>query len=285
MSSATTTAGKSDPDKSAPGKTAPSKTAKAREKMYAVAVSDVQHHSERVFTLHTTRPDAFRFESGEFTMLGLDTGEKVVQRAYSMINSKYDEELGFLSIKVPDGEFTSRLQHVQVGDELLIGKKPTGTLTIDAVAPGRVLYLFSTGTGIAPFLSLIQDPDLYPRYEKIVLNHTCRFKADLVFDRWLRQELPEHPLVGEEAQRQLLYFPTVTREDYERRGRVTEYLRDGRLQQEFGLPAIDAEHDRAMICGSPAMLEEISATVEELGFKSGDRGIAGDYAIEKAFVG
>ncbi len=265
--------------------TAASKTAKAREKMHAVTVTDVQHHSERVFTLRTTRPDAFRFESGEFTMLGLDTGEKIVQRAYSMISSKYDEELGFLSIKVPDGEFTTMLQKVAVGDELLIGKKPTGTLTIDALNPGRVLYMFSTGTGIAPFLSLIQDMDLYPRYEKIVLNHTCRFKSDLVFDRWLREEMPEHPLVGEEASRQLLYYPTVTREPFERQGRVTDHLRDGRLQEELGLPALDAEHDRAMICGSPAMLEELTNTLEELGFKSGDRGIAGDYAIEKAFVG
>lgn len=265
--------------------TAEVKKKSPRDKFHAVEVTDVQHHTDRVFTLRTTRPDTFRFESGEFTMLGLDTGDKVISRAYSMINSKYDEELGFLSIKVPDGEFTSRLQHIQLGDELLIGKKPTGTLTIDAVAPGRVLYLFSTGTGIAPFLSLIQDPDLYPRYDKIVLNHTCRFKGDLVFDQWIREEMPEHPLVGEEAAEKLLYYPTVTRERYEREGRVTLHLRDGRLHEELALPSIDRAQDRAMICGSPGMLEEISSTLEEMGFQSGDRGVAGDYAIEKAFVG
>ena len=264
---------------------AASKPKSARDKYHPVEVTDVQHHTDRVFTLRTTRPDSFRFESGEFTMLGLDDDGKVISRAYSMINSKYDEELGFLSIKVPDGEFTSRLQHIEVGQELLIGKKPTGTLTIDAVAPGRVLYLFSTGTGVAPFLSLIQDPDLYPRYDKIVLNHTCRYKGDLVFDRWIREEMPEHPLVGEEVAQQLLYFPTVTREDYERRGRVTEHLRTGSLQKELGLEPIDREHDRAMICGSPGMLEELTRTLEDLGLQAGDRGVAGDYAIEKAFVG
>jgi ferredoxin--NADP+ reductase len=256
-----------------------------RDKFHAVSVTYVYHATDRVFLLRTTRPDSFRFEAGEFTMLGLDTGQKIVQRAYSMINATYDEELGFLSIKVPDGEFTTLLQKVQEGDELLIGRKPTGTLTLDAVAPGRVLYLFSTGTGIAPFISLIQEPEIYNRYEKIVLNHTCRYKGDLVFDDFLRREMPEHPLVGEEAAEQLLYYPTVTREPYERAGRVTEHLASGQLQRELGLPAMEHGRDKAMICGSPGMLETVQASLQSMGFQPGDRGEAGDYSIEKAFVG
>jgi ferredoxin--NADP+ reductase len=257
---------------------------KLREKFYPVTVTQVNHVSEHMFILRTTRPGTFRFEAGEFTMLGLDTGEEIIQRAYSMTNASYDEALEFLSIKVEGGKFTSRLKHVAEGDELLIGRKPTGTLTLDAVAPGRTLYLFSTGTGIAPFMSLIQEPEIYNRYERIVLNHTCRFQPDLVYDRYLREGIAEHPLVGEEAAQQLLYYPTLTRADYERTGRITEHLDDGRLWSELGLPAMDPEHDRAMICGGPSMLQTLSDELTSRGFKGGDRGEAGDYAIEKAFV-
>jgi len=258
---------------------------KIREKLFPVEVTDVQHYTDTLFTLRTTRPGTFRFEAGEFTMLGLDTGQEIIQRAYSMTNATYDEELSFLSIKVQDGAFTSRLQHVERGHELLVGKKPTGTLTLDAVAPGRTLYLFSTGTGIAPFMSLIQEMEIYNRYERIVLNHTCRYKAEHVFDDYLRGGIEEHPLVGEEAARQLLYYPTVTREDGERTGRVTAHMADGRLWGEFGLDAMDPEHDRAMVCGGPAMLETLVEELKSRGFDPGDRGEAGGYAIEKAFVG
>jgi ferredoxin--NADP+ reductase len=258
---------------------------KIREKLFPVEVTDVQHYTDTLFTLRTTRPGTFRFEAGEFTMLGLDTGQEIIQRAYSMTNATYDEELSFLSIKVQDGAFTSRLQYVELGQELLVGKKPTGTLTLDAVAPGRNLYLFSTGTGIAPFMSLIQEPEIYNRYERIVLNHTCRLQAELVFDQYLREGVNEHPLVGEEAAAQLLYYPTVTREDYYRTGRVTAHMDDGSLWGELGLDKMDPEHDRAMVCGGPAMLETLVDELKSRGFDPGDRGEAGGYAIEKAFVG
>ncbi len=257
---------------------------KIRQKFFPAEVTDVNHVSEHMFTLRTTRPSTFRFESGEFTMIGLDTGEEIIQRAYSMTNASYDEELTFLSIKVEGGAFTSRLRHIGPGDELLIGRKPTGTLTLDAVAPGRTLYLFSTGTGIAPFMSLIQDPEIYNRYEQVVLNHTCRFKPDLVYDTYLREGIQEHPLVGEEAAAQLRYYPTLTRDSFERTGRITEHIADGRLWQDLGLPPMDPEHDRAMICGGPSMLQTLTDELTARGFRAGDRGEAGDYAIEKAFV-
>lgn len=257
---------------------------KLRQKFDAVTVTHVHHASENMFTLRTTRPPTFRFEAGEFTMIALDTGEEIIQRAYSMTNASYDEELMFLSIKVEGGAFTSRLRHIAPGDELLIGRKPTGTLTLDAVAPGRTLYLFATGTGIAPFMSLIQEPDIYQRYAQIVLNHTCRVATDLVYDQYLRAGIHEHPLIGEEAAQQLYYYPTLTRESFERTGRITEHLADGRLWHALGLPPMDPGHDRAMICGGPAMLETLTEEMTNRGFRPGDRGEAGDYAIEKAFV-
>jgi ferredoxin--NADP+ reductase len=219
-------------------------------------------------------------------MVGLEVEGKPALRAYSIASAHYEDQLEFLSIKVADGLLTSRLQHIEVGDEILLGKKPVGSLVLTDLHPGRHLYLFATGTGLAPFMAIVRDPDAYARYEKIVLVHGVRHKSDLAYYDYLTKELPNHEYLGEEVREKLLYYPTVTREAFQNTGRITELLESGKLESDLGIPAIDPAQDRAMICGSIAMLADISALLDKRGFVvSPSQGTAGDYVIERAFVG
>lgn len=257
--------------------------------MAAVApakVTEVKHWNDRLFSFKTERAPEFRFENGHFTMVGLEVDGKPALRAYSIASANYEEELEFLSIKVADGLLTSRLQHISVGDEVLLGKKPVGSLVLTDLRPGRHLYLFATGTGLAPFMSIIRDPDAYERYEKIVLVHGVRQVSDLAYHDYLVEELPQHEYLGEEIRDKLLYYPTVTREPFRNNGRITELLASGKLEADLGIPAIDPTKDRAMICGSIAMLDDLSSLLDRRGFEvSPNQGTAGDYVIERAFVG
>ena len=257
--------------------------------MAAVAsarVTWVHHWNDRLFSFATERDPAFRFESGHFTMVGIEVDDKPALRAYSIASAHYEDHLEFLSIKVPDGELTSRLQHIQAGDRVLLGKKPVGSLVLTDLHPGRNLFLFATGTGLAPFMAIVRDPDAYERYEHVVLVHGVRQVSDLAYRDYLTRDLPEHPYLGELVREQFLYYPTVTREPFEHQGRITELLESGRLTDDLGLPPLDPTRDRAMICGSIAMLNDLSALLDERGFAvSPNQGTAGDYVIERAFVG
>lgn len=257
--------------------------------MAAVApakVTEVKHWNDRLFSFKTERAPGFRFENGHFTMVGLQVDGKPALRAYSIASANYEDELEFLSIKVQDGKLTSRLQHIAVGDEVLLGKKPVGSLVLTDLRPGRNLYLFSTGTGLAPFLSIIRDPDTYERYEKVVLVHGVREITDLAYYDFITEELPNHEYLGETVREKLLYYPTVTREPFRNRGRITELLNQGKIEDDLGLAQIDPAQDRAMICGSIAMLEDISKLLDSRGFEvSPNQGTQGDYVIERAFVG
>jgi ferredoxin--NADP+ reductase len=249
-------------------------------------VTEVRHWNERLFSFKTERSPEFRFENGHFTMVGLKVGDKPALRAYSIASANYEDHLEFLSIKVPDGELTSRLQHIQVGDEVLLGRKPVGSLVLTDLRPGRNLYLFATGTGLAPFLAIVRDPEAYEKFERVVLVHGVRQVSDLAYEEYLRQELLEHEYLGEEIREKFLYFPTVTREPYIHEGRITDHLRAGTIEQHLGLPALDPARDRAMICGSIDMLKDISALLDARGFEiSPSQGTQGDYVIERAFVG
>jgi len=249
-------------------------------------VTEVRHWNERLFSFKTERAPEFRFENGHFTMVGLKVGDRPALRAYSIASANYEDHLEFLSIKVQDGELTSRLQHIQVGDEVLLGRKPVGSLVLTDLRPGRNLYLFATGTGLAPFLAIVRDPDAYEKFERVVLVHGVRQVSDLAYEHYLREDLPEHEYLGEEIREKFLYFPTVTREPYVNEGRITDHLRDGTIETRLGLPPLDPEQDRAMICGSIAMLQDISAMLDERGFEiSPNQGTQGDYVIERAFVG
>jgi ferredoxin--NADP+ reductase len=245
----------------------------------------VQHWDERVFSFSTTRDAGFRFDNGQFVMIGLPVEGRPLMRAYSIASANHEETLEFLSIKVPDGPLTSRLQHIQAGDPVLVGLKPTGTLLISDLKPGRNLYLLATGTGLAPFMSIIRDPATYERFSKVILLHGVRYASELAYHDYIVNELPQHEFLGELVKEQLLYYPTVTREIFEHRGRLPDLLRNGRVADDLGLEHLDAQHDRAMICGSPAMLKDLSALLDEMGFVISPRiGEAGDYVIERAFV-
>jgi len=249
-------------------------------------VTWVHHWNDRLFSFATERSPAFRFESGHFTMVGIEVDQKPALRAYSIASANYEDHLEFLSIKVPDGLLTSRLQHIQAGDTVLLGKKPVGSLVLTDLHPGRNLYLFATGTGLAPFMAIVRDPDAYARYDHIVLVHGVRQVSDLAYRDYLTNDLPEHPYLGELAREKFLYYPTVTREPFENRGRITDLIAEERLTADLGLPDLDPARDRAMICGSIAMLEDLSALLDERGFQvSPNQGTAGDYVIERAFVG
>jgi ferredoxin/flavodoxin---NADP+ reductase len=245
----------------------------------------VQHWDERVFSFSTTRDPGFRFDNGQFVMIGLPVEGRPLMRAYSIASANHEETLEFLSIKVPDGPLTSRLQHIQVGERVLVGLKPTGTLLISDLKPGRNLYLLATGTGLAPFMSIIQDPATYERFSKVVLLHGVRYSSELAYHDYILNDLPQHEFLGELVKEQLLYYPTLTREIFEHRGRLPDLLRGGKVAEDLGLDNLDAQHDRAMICGSPAMLKDLSALLDEMGFAISPRiGEAGDYVIERAFV-
>lgn len=249
-------------------------------------VTEVKHWNDRLFSFKTERAPGFRFENGHFTMVGLQVDGKPLLRAYSIASANYDDELEFLSIKVPDGPLTSRLQSITVGDEVLLGKKPVGSLVLTDLRPGRNLYLFATGTGLAPFMAIIRDPDAYENFDKVILVHGVRHISDLAYEEYLSKEIYDDVYLGDEVKAKFLYYPTVTREPYKHNGRITAHLDAGSIQTDLGLPALDPAQDRAMICGSIAMLDDISTKLDEFGFEiSPNQGTQGDYVIERAFVG
>lgn len=248
-------------------------------------VTSVRHWTDRLFSFTTTRDQALRFSNGHFTMIGL-RGEngKPLLRAYSIVSANYEEHLEFLSIKVPDGPLTSRLQHIKPGDKIVVGRKPTGTLLIDYLLPGKHLYLLGSGTGLAPFLSIVRDPETYARFEKIIIVHGVRQIAELAYQDYLSLELPQHEFLGEMVSRQMLYYPTVTREPFKHQGRITALLETGRLQSDLSLPAFNPRDDRVMICGSPGLLKDLKHMLDRLGFTEGSTTVPGDFVVERAFV-
>ena len=247
-------------------------------------VIEVHHWSTSLFTIRTTRDRGLRFRNGEFAMMGLEVDGKPLMRAYSMASANYEDHLEFYSIKVPDGPLTSRLQHIRVGDELLVSKKPTGTLLYDNLLPGRRLYLLCTGTGLAPFLSIIKDPEIYDNFEKVILVHGCRYINELTYQQLITRELRENPYFGEQVSDKLIYYPAVTREPFRNYGRITTLLENGALIRDAGLPPLSVIHDRFMLCGSPAMLESLTELLDNLGFGESRRGRSREYVIERAFV-
>ncbi|MDX2103990.1 MAG: ferredoxin--NADP reductase [Alphaproteobacteria bacterium] len=247
-------------------------------------VLTVHHWTETLFSFTCTRDPHFRYTNGQFVMIGLEVEGKPLVRAYSMVSANYEDQLEFLSIKVPNGPLTSRLMHIQPGDTVLVGRKPVGTLVVESLTPGKVLYLLATGTGLAPFMAIIRDPDTYERFERVVLVHGCRTVAELAYQDYIRDELPQHDLIGEMVAAQLSYYPTVTREAYEHTGRITDLIRSGKLAADLGLAPLSAADDRVMLCGSPEMLAELKTMVEELGFVEGSSNAPGQFVIEKAFV-
>ncbi len=248
-------------------------------------VLSVHHWTDRLFSFTTTRDPALRFSNGHFTMIGLRVNDKPLLRAYSIASPNYAEHLEFLSIKVPDGPLTSRLQHIQVGDSIVVGRKPTGTLLIDYLLPGKRLYLLATGTGLAPFLSVIRDPDTYERFEQVVLVHGVREVKELAYREFLSQTLKHDEFLGEMVEKQFLYYPTVTREPFIHQGRIPTLLDNGTLAKDLGLPRLDPAHDRIMICGSPEMLRDLKALAEKNGFEEGNTSRPGAFVIERAFAG
>jgi ferredoxin--NADP+ reductase len=252
--------------------------------VFDAEVLSVRHWTDRLFSFTATRDPSFRFQSGQFTMIGLMVDGRPLLRAYSMVSSHYEPTLEFLSIKVADGPLTSRLQHVRVGDTVLVGRKASGTLLAQNLLPGRALYLLSTGTGIAPFMSVIRDPDVYEQFEKVVLVHGCRLVSELAYDELISRDLPKDPFFGEQVGKQLLYYPTITREPFRHQGRIPALLETGRLCHDLGLPALDREHDRVMICGSPQMLADTRAVLDKLHYTEGNMSRPGHYVIERAFV-
>ena len=248
-------------------------------------VQSVHHWTDTLFSFTCTREASLRFNNGEFTMVGLEVDGKPLARAYSIVSPNYEEHLEFFSIKVQNGPLTSRLQHLKVGDTVLIGKKPTGTLVADNLLPGKTLWLLSTGTGLAPFMSIIKDPDIYDRYERVVLTHTCRFVDELAYKEYITDHLPAHEHLGELVQEKLLYYPTVTREPFQNRGRITELIETEKLFADLGVPGFSLEDDRVMLCGSPHMLRDTRKLLDDLGFQEGSNNAPGHYVVEKAFVG
>ena len=247
-------------------------------------VLTVHHWTDRLFSFTTTRDPARRFSNGHFTMIGLKVDGKPLLRAYSIVSANYEEHLEFLSIKVPDGPLTSRLQHIQVGDSIIVGKKPTGTLLIDYLLPAKRLYLMSTGTGLAPFLSVIRDPETYEKFEQVILIHGVRQVAELAYHDYITKELPQHEFLGELITKQLKYYPTVTREPFRNQGRMPNLIDSGKLAADLGLPELNPLEDRVMLCGSPEMLASLKELLEKRDFEEGNTTRPGDFVIERAFV-
>jgi ferredoxin--NADP+ reductase len=248
-------------------------------------VLDVHHWNDTLFSFKTTRDPALRFRNGHFVMIGLEVEGKPLVRAYSVASANHEDHLEFLSIKVPNGPLTSRLQHLKPGDQVLIGRKPTGTLVIDDLLPGRHLYLFGSGTGLAPFLSIVRDPETYERYEKVILVHGVRLVSELAYADLLQTQLPADEFLGDLVKDKLIYYPTVTREPFRSQGRITDLIESGELTRRIGLPDLSREHDRGMICGSPAMLADTRVLLDARGLViSPSSGVPGDYVIERAFV-
>ncbi len=248
-------------------------------------VLSVHHWKDTLFSFKTTRDPGLRFTNGQFVMIGLMVDGKPLMRAYSIVSANYEEYLEFFSIKVQGGPLTSRLQHLKEGDELLVSRKPTGTLVLHDLLPGRNLYLLSTGTGLAPFMSIIQDPHTYERFEKVVLIHGVRYVNELAYADLIKTELAENEFFGDMIREKLIYYPTVTREESLYQGRLTDLINSGKLFADIGLPPLNPEHDRAMICGSPAMLKDTCHLLDSYGLQVSPRiGVPGHYVIERAFV-
>lgn len=259
-------------------------TAKALAAFNLEQVTSVEHWTDSLFSLRTTRSQGFRFDSGQFVMLGLEVSGRPLMRAYSIASPPYADELEFYSIKVQDGPLTSRLQSVKVGDTVLVGRKPTGTLVLDGLRPGKRLYMLATGTGLAPFLSLAQDPEVYERFDKVIVTHTVREVADLSYRAFLSDSLPKHPDLGELVAPKFVYYPSVTREPFRTPGRITDLVRSGRLFEDLGLPPFDPADDRLMLCGGPSVLAELKALLLERGYEEGSVAKPGDFVLERAFV-
>ncbi len=247
-------------------------------------VLSVHHWTDNLFSFTTTRDPSFRFLNGQFTMIGIEVDGKPLLRAYSMVSANYEENLEFFSIKVQNGPLTSRLQHLKVGDTLLVNSKAVGTLILANLLPGRTLYLLSTGTGMAPFMSVIKDPETYEHFEKVVLVHGCRSVAELAYNELITNELPHNEFFGETVREKLCYYPTVTREPFRNQGRVTTLMDSGKLMDDLGLPHLDIAHDRIMICGSPEMLKDSKDLLVKRGFVEGHMNTPGHFVIERAFV-
>lgn len=249
-------------------------------------VLSVEHYTDRLFKFRTTRPAALRFRSGEFVMIGLpgDNGKPIL-RAYSIASPSWDEELEFFSIKVEDGPLTSKLQKIQQGDEVILGKKPTGTLVLDALVPGKRLYMFSTGTGFAPFASLLREPETYEKFDEVIVTHTCRLASELQYSKEIVDSLPDDPLVGEEAPGKVKYLGSCTREDYEVQGRITHLIDSGELFERLGVPPLNPEIDRVMICGSMEMIQDTKQRCLDAKMTEGSNAQPAEFVIEKAFAG
>lgn len=248
-------------------------------------VLSVAHYDDRLFSFRITRPAAFRFRTGEFIMIGLMMDGKPLLRAYSIASPAWEETLEFYSIKIPDGPLTSRLQHLKKGDQVLLGKKPTGTLVLDALVPGERLYLMSTGTGIAPFVSVIRDPETFEKFEEVILIHTCRNRSELVYGEEIVEQARNHEFLGEMLEGRFHHYTSLTREDFPRTGRIPALFRNGKIRQDLNVPALNPEKDRVMICGSMAMLKSCAELCREAGLNEGANSKPGEYVVEKAFVG
>lgn len=253
-------------------------------KLMTETVTSIHHWNASLFSFKTTRDSSFRFKNGHFVMMGIESESKPLLRAYSIASANYEDELEFFSIKVTDGPLTSKLQNLRVGDQVFVSKKPTGTLVTDQMLSGKHLYLLSTGTGLAPFMSIIKDHEVYEQFEKIILVHGARRISDLAYVDYITQELPNNEYFGEAVQNKLLYYPTVTREPYQNNGRITDLMTSGKLFNDLGLPKPNIDDDRFMLCGSPSMLKDTCSMLHARGFKEVRNGQMGHYVIERAFV-
>ncbi|MBD1205063.1 MAG: ferredoxin--NADP reductase [Rhodobacteraceae bacterium] len=266
---------------------APARTETAKPHLPdAQTVTQVTHWTDRLFSFRVTRPQSLRFRSGEFVMIGLlgDNGKPLL-RAYSIASPAWDEELEFYSIKVPDGPLTSKLQHIQPGDEIILRPKPVGTLVHDALLPGKRLWFLATGTGLAPFASLMREPETYEKYDQVIMMHTCREVAELEYGRQLVESLKDDPLIGELVGDKLRYYPTTTRETFHQMGRVTDNLTSGKVFADLGLPKMNPAEDRAMVCGSLAFNVDVKKILEDFGLTEGANSDPQQFVVEKAFVG
>jgi ferredoxin--NADP+ reductase len=247
-------------------------------------VLSVHHWTDRLFSFTTTRDPTLRFSNGHFTMIGLKINDKPLLRAYSIASANYEDHLEFLSIKVDGGPLTSHLKNIKVGDTVIVGRKPTGTLVVDYLLPGKRLYMLSTGTGLAPFMGIVRDPEIYEKFDQIVLVHGVRQVDELAYHDMLLEHLPNHEFLGELVSSKLRYYPTVTREPFRNTGRITDLIESGKLFEDLDVPPFDPTVDRVMICGSTEMLRDIKHILEARGFNEGNTSTPGDFVVERAFA-